>query len=99
MASEKPSRRNLGQPLLMAYVGICVIAVVLTVVIAFSEASSSAQTAQPTPPPTRTLPPAVMTLQADAPSIGGLTHGTDTSGQSGTSATMPASLSDLSEGH
>lgn len=102
MASEKQPRRDIREPILIVYVGICVLAVVLTVVIAFSEAGSPTQAAQPTPSPTRTLSPAVLTLQADVPAEAGEQHGQGRGGETqltGTAAATSASLTDLSEGH
>ena len=102
MASEKQPRRDIRQPILIVYVGICVMAVVLTVVIAFSEAGNPPQAA--TPSATRTLSPAVLTLQADEPEhISGQREqgrGSDvTLTAPATARATPASLTDLSEGH
>lgn len=65
MASKKQNRRSFDtrQSILIVYVGVCVIAVVLTVFIAFSEVNSTSQLAQPTA--TRTLSPAILTQQAE----------------------------------
>ena len=66
MASKKQSRGfDVRQSILMVYVGICVIAVVLTVVIAFGESSGTTSKAQPTPTLTRTLSPLILTQQSE----------------------------------
>lgn len=49
----------------MVYVGVCVIAVVLTVVIAFNEANSSTQVSQAAAIVTRTTAPFILTQQAE----------------------------------
>lgn len=102
MASEKQPRRDIRQPILIVYVGICVMAVVLTVVIAFSEAGNPQQSA--TPSTTRTLSPAVLTLQADEPgnADGQPGRGSDvtlTATAPATARATLASVTDLSEGH
>ncbi len=62
MGSKKqPS--DIRQPILMVYVAVCVIAIVLTVLIAFEESGKSSQLGQPTA--TRTLSPLVLTDQAE----------------------------------
>ncbi len=64
MASKKRrSGADIRQPILIVYVGICVIAVVFTVVIAFSESNNTGQISQSTP--TRTLAPYILTQRAE----------------------------------
>ncbi len=63
MAAKKKRRTDIRQPILIVYVSVCVIAVVLTVVIAFGEANGASQLTQPTA--TRTLSPLILTQQAD----------------------------------
>ena len=106
MASEKQPRRDIRQPILIVYVGFCVLAVVVTVVIAFSEAAAPAQAAPSTPTATRTLSPAVLTLQADEPEHVGGQRGQGRGSDVMLTVTAPAtpratlaSLTDLSEGH
>lgn len=104
MASEKPQGRDIRQLILIVYVGICVIAVVLTVVIAFSEAAAPVQAAPLTPTATRTVSPVVLTLQADEPVHGGGQQGrgsivTPTATAPATVPATLASLTDLGEGH
>lgn len=65
MASKKQRRANIREPLLMVYVGICVIAVVLTVVIAFNESNSSTLVSQTVATVTRTTAPIILTQQAE----------------------------------
>lgn len=66
MASKKQSRGfDVRQSILIVYVGLCVAAVVLTVVVAFGEAFDATSSAQPTPTMTRTLSPLILTQQAE----------------------------------
>ena len=62
-----PKKQNRGfdfrQSLLIVYIGIGVVAVMLTVVIAFSDTPDS--TVQPTPTVTRMLSPLILTQQSE----------------------------------
>ncbi len=66
MASKKRrSGADIRKPILIAYVGICVIAVILTVAIAFNESTNTGQISQATPKSTRTLAPYIQTQRAE----------------------------------
>jgi hypothetical protein len=65
MAAKKPSQRDIRPALLIVYVSIGVLAVVLTVAIAFSEVADTAQNVTATPAATRTLSPLIRTQQAE----------------------------------
>ena len=67
MASKKRSSgADIRQLILIAYVGICVIAVILTVAIAFNESTNTGQISQATPRSTRTLAPYMLTQRAES---------------------------------
>ena len=67
MASKNQGRSTKFQhAALIAYVGVCVMLVVLTVVIAYQEADGTAQLTQPTQGITRTVSPLILTQQAES---------------------------------
>ncbi len=66
MASKKRrSGADIRQPILIVYVGICVMAVVFTVAIAFGESNNTGQISQATSMSTRTLSPYILTQRAE----------------------------------
>lgn len=66
MASKNQDRSiKFQHAALIVYVGVCVMLVMLTVVIAYQEADSTAHLSRPTQGITRTLSPLILTQQAE----------------------------------